>query len=148
MPGIYSLHSLFYPLYWISYDQMTSNMTSQAATMTLNGVPNEIVNNLNPISLVIFVRLFHSNQRSQLTSSNLFLSRSPYVRLQFELLRGDWLIMIYLSSRADYLSGTPKVQDQLFTHQTYHRVSLHARCQASSYRPLAEHYDTDQLDLQ
>ncbi|KAG8722720.1 hypothetical protein FRC08_012599 [Ceratobasidium sp. 394] len=46
---------LFYPLYWISYDQITSNLTSQAATMELNGVPNEIVNNLNPLSLVIMI---------------------------------------------------------------------------------------------
>ncbi|QRV88550.1 peptide transporter PTR2 [Ceratobasidium sp. AG-Ba] len=46
---------LFYPLYWISYDQITSNLTSQAATMQLNGVPNEIVNNLNPLSLVIMI---------------------------------------------------------------------------------------------
>ncbi|KDQ12697.1 hypothetical protein BOTBODRAFT_188975 [Botryobasidium botryosum FD-172 SS1] len=45
----------FYPLYWISYDQMTANLTSQAATMELHGVPNEIVNNLNPLSLVIMI---------------------------------------------------------------------------------------------
>ncbi|KAF8677524.1 Peptide transporter PTR2A [Rhizoctonia solani] len=45
----------FFPLYWISYDQMTNNLTSQAATMKLNGVPNEIVNNLNPLSLVIMI---------------------------------------------------------------------------------------------
>jgi len=46
---------LFYPLYWISYDQMTNNLTSQAGVMTLHGVPNEIVNNLNPLSLVIMI---------------------------------------------------------------------------------------------
>jgi len=45
----------FFPLYWISYDQMTNNLTSQAATMELHGVPNEIVNNLNPLSLVIMI---------------------------------------------------------------------------------------------
>lgn len=43
------------PLYWLSYNQMNNNLTSQAATMTRNGVPNDVITNLNPISLVIFI---------------------------------------------------------------------------------------------
>jgi len=43
------------PLYWLSYNQMNSNLTSQAATLTRNGVPNDVITNLNPISLVIFI---------------------------------------------------------------------------------------------
>ncbi|KAF7118462.1 hypothetical protein CNMCM5793_007983 [Aspergillus hiratsukae] len=46
---------LWYPLYWLAYNQMLNNLTSQAATMRLGGVPNDIINNLNPISLVIFI---------------------------------------------------------------------------------------------
>ncbi|ODH41018.1 hypothetical protein ACO22_01469 [Paracoccidioides brasiliensis] len=46
---------LWYPLYWLSYNQMLNNITSQAASMTLNGVPNDIVNNLNSLSLIIFI---------------------------------------------------------------------------------------------
>jgi len=42
------------PFYWICYNQMTGNLTSQAATMTRN-VPNDLVNNFNPISLVIMI---------------------------------------------------------------------------------------------
>ena len=34
---------------------MNNNLTSQAATMQRNGVPNDIITNLNPISLVIFI---------------------------------------------------------------------------------------------
>jgi len=34
---------------------MTGNLTSQAATMQLNGVPNDIVNNLDPLALIIFI---------------------------------------------------------------------------------------------
>ncbi|KAJ9098571.1 hypothetical protein QFC20_005913 [Naganishia adeliensis] len=49
---------LFYPIYWIAYNQMTGNLTSQAATMELNGVPNDIINNINPISLIIFIPIF------------------------------------------------------------------------------------------
>lgn len=34
---------------------MNNNLTSQAATLTRNGVPNDLITNLNPISLVIFI---------------------------------------------------------------------------------------------
>ncbi|GIK06771.1 hypothetical protein Aspvir_002423 [Aspergillus viridinutans] len=46
---------LWYPLYWLAYNQMMNNLTSQAATMRLGGVPNDIINNLNPLSLIIFI---------------------------------------------------------------------------------------------
>lgn len=49
---------LWYPLYWLAYNQMLNNLTSQAATMKLGGVPNDIINNLNPIALIIFIPIF------------------------------------------------------------------------------------------
>jgi POT family proton-dependent oligopeptide transporter len=49
---------LWYPLYWLAYNQMLNNLTSQAATMELNGVPNDIINNFNPLALIIFIPIF------------------------------------------------------------------------------------------
>ncbi|KZO97239.1 PTR2-domain-containing protein [Calocera viscosa TUFC12733] len=49
---------VFYPLYWISFNQMNNNMTSQAATMTTNGVPNDVINNTNPIALMVLIPVF------------------------------------------------------------------------------------------
>ena len=46
---------LWYPIFWLSYNQINNNLTSQAATMTLNGLPNDVISNLNPISLIIFI---------------------------------------------------------------------------------------------
>ncbi|KAH6715685.1 putative peptide transporter ptr2 [Leptodontidium sp. MPI-SDFR-AT-0119] len=46
---------LWYPLYWLAYGQMTNNLTSQAATMKLGGVPNDIVSNFNPLFIVILI---------------------------------------------------------------------------------------------
>ncbi|OOO09300.1 TGF-beta receptor type I/II extracellular region [Aspergillus oryzae] len=40
---------------WLAYGQMTNNLTSQAATMELHGVPNDIIMNLNPVTLIIFI---------------------------------------------------------------------------------------------
>ncbi|KAF2144555.1 uncharacterized protein K452DRAFT_266481 [Aplosporella prunicola CBS 121167] len=46
------------PVFWLAYNQMTNNLTSQAATMELHGAPNDVINNMNPLSLVIFIPLF------------------------------------------------------------------------------------------
>ncbi|KAL5366368.1 putative MFS peptide transporter [Aspergillus floccosus] len=46
---------LWYPVFWLAYGQMTNNLTSQAATMQLHGVPNDIINNLDPLALIIFI---------------------------------------------------------------------------------------------
>ncbi|KAB8205646.1 POT family-domain-containing protein [Aspergillus parasiticus] len=49
---------LWYPLFWLAYNQMLNNLTSQAATMHLGGVPNDIINNLNPLALIICIPIF------------------------------------------------------------------------------------------
>ncbi|KAL2027112.1 hypothetical protein VTO58DRAFT_111203 [Aureobasidium pullulans] len=46
---------LFLPLFFLAYNQMTGNLTSQAAVLQLGGVPNDIIQNLNPISIVIMI---------------------------------------------------------------------------------------------
>jgi POT family proton-dependent oligopeptide transporter len=42
----------------LAYNQMLNNLTSQAATMRLGGVPNDIITNLNPFALIIFIPIF------------------------------------------------------------------------------------------
>ncbi|KAF2762383.1 PTR2-domain-containing protein [Pseudovirgaria hyperparasitica] len=46
---------LFFPIFWLAYNQIESNLTSQAATMELHGVPNDLLNNLNPIGIIIMI---------------------------------------------------------------------------------------------
>ncbi|KAK1760537.1 putative peptide transporter ptr2 [Echria macrotheca] len=48
---------LWYPLYWICYNQINNNLISQAAVMHLGGVPNDVLANLNPFSLIILIPL-------------------------------------------------------------------------------------------
>lgn len=45
------------PLYWLTYNQLNNNLTSQAATMKLNGLPNDVLSNLDPFALIIFIPL-------------------------------------------------------------------------------------------
>jgi len=46
---------LFYPLYWIAYNQITTNLVSMAAQMSLHGTPNDLFQNFDPIALIIFI---------------------------------------------------------------------------------------------
>lgn len=46
---------LWYPVWWLSYNQLTNNLTSQAATMATHGLPNDVLNNLDPLALLIFI---------------------------------------------------------------------------------------------
>ena len=39
----------------LTYNQINNNLTSQAATMVTNGVPNDVLSNLDPIALIIFI---------------------------------------------------------------------------------------------
>lgn len=49
---------LWYPLWWITYNQINNNLTSQASTMALHGVPNDVVANLDPFALIICIPIF------------------------------------------------------------------------------------------
>ncbi|CAF0874988.1 unnamed protein product [Didymodactylos carnosus] len=49
---------VFYPFYWICYNQLTGNLISQAAQMNVHGLPNDILINIDPIVLVIFIPIF------------------------------------------------------------------------------------------
>lgn len=70
------------PFYWIVYNQMTSNLTVQAGTMTRN-VPNDFINNLNPISLVIMIPIFDQVIYPYLRSKNIRFTPIKRITLGF-----------------------------------------------------------------
>ncbi|KAM0073909.1 hypothetical protein ACKRZS_014778 [Fusarium odoratissimum] len=47
----------WYPIFWLCYNQINNNLISQAAVMQRHGVPNDILSNLNPFALLIFIPL-------------------------------------------------------------------------------------------
>ncbi|KAF9535178.1 peptide/h+ symporter protein [Crepidotus variabilis] len=49
---------LFFPFYWLCYSQIDGNLGTVAASMTLHGTPNDLIQNLNPISLIIMIPIF------------------------------------------------------------------------------------------
>jgi POT family proton-dependent oligopeptide transporter len=48
----------WFPLYWLAYNQLNNNLISQAATMVTNGLPNDVLSNLDPLALIIFIPIF------------------------------------------------------------------------------------------
>ena len=39
----------------LAYGQIVNNLTSQAATMVTHGVPNDVINNLDPLTLIVCI---------------------------------------------------------------------------------------------
>lgn len=42
----------------LGYSQIDGNLGTMAAAMTLNGTPNDLIQNLNPISIIIMIPIF------------------------------------------------------------------------------------------
>ncbi|EKM79735.1 hypothetical protein AGABI1DRAFT_113048 [Agaricus bisporus var. burnettii JB137-S8] len=49
---------LFFPFYWLCYSQINGNLATVAAGMKLNGTPNDLIQNLNPIAIIVMVPFF------------------------------------------------------------------------------------------
>ncbi|TVY87021.1 Peptide transporter [Lachnellula willkommii] len=45
----------WYPLYWITYNQLYNNFTSQAAVMNLGGIPNDLIPFLDPVIIMLLI---------------------------------------------------------------------------------------------
>lgn len=50
----------WYPIYWLCYSQMTNNLVSMAGTMLTGNVPNDIMQNIDPIALIIIIPIMDS----------------------------------------------------------------------------------------
>jgi len=45
----------FYPIFWVCYNQMSNNFVSQAGEMADHGLPNDVMQVWDPISIIIFI---------------------------------------------------------------------------------------------
>ncbi|EGW30914.1 uncharacterized protein SPAPADRAFT_72814 [Spathaspora passalidarum NRRL Y-27907] len=46
---------VFYPVYWLVYGQMVNNFISQAGQMELHGLPNDFLQAINSITIIVFI---------------------------------------------------------------------------------------------
>ncbi|KAJ1723741.1 peptide transporter ptr2, partial [Coemansia biformis] len=49
---------LFFPIFWLCYGQMTNNLITQAGEMNTGSVPNDIMQNIDPLFLIIMIPVF------------------------------------------------------------------------------------------
>jgi POT family proton-dependent oligopeptide transporter len=49
---------VWFPVFWLCYSQIDGNLSTVAASMQLGGTPNDLVLNLNPITIIILVPIF------------------------------------------------------------------------------------------
>jgi POT family proton-dependent oligopeptide transporter len=104
---------LYYPLWWLTYNQIIGNLTSQAATMTLNGVPNDILQNLDPFALIIFIPI--CDQFLYPWLARIGLPLSPIKKIYLGFFTGTaamvWAAVlqhyIYQTSNCGYRAGDP-----------------------------------------
>jgi POT family proton-dependent oligopeptide transporter len=47
-----------FPIFWVAYGQMSNNLVSQAGQMQSHGIPNDLMQNLDPIAIIILIPLF------------------------------------------------------------------------------------------
>ncbi|QKX64545.1 uncharacterized protein TRUGW13939_11720 [Talaromyces rugulosus] len=45
----------FYPIYWVVYNQFSNNFVTQAGQMEAHGIPNDLMQNFDPISIIVFL---------------------------------------------------------------------------------------------
>ncbi|KAK5112902.1 hypothetical protein LTR62_003724 [Meristemomyces frigidus] len=45
----------FYPVFWVCYGQFSSNFVSQASQMNGHGMPNDLMQNFDPISIIVVI---------------------------------------------------------------------------------------------
>lgn len=50
----------FYPIYWVVYGQFSNNFVTQAGQMKGHGIPNDLMQNFDPIAIIVFIPVFET----------------------------------------------------------------------------------------
>lgn len=50
----------FLPIYWVVYMQFSSNFVTQAGQMEGHGIPNDLMQNFDPISIIVFIPILET----------------------------------------------------------------------------------------
>lgn len=46
---------VFFPVFWVIYGQFSNNFVSQAAQMAGHGIPNDLMQNFDPIAIIVLI---------------------------------------------------------------------------------------------
>ncbi|XP_014557152.1 hypothetical protein COCVIDRAFT_26212 [Bipolaris victoriae FI3] len=96
---------LFLPLYFVCWIQIWNNLISQAGDMALHGTPNDLLQNLDPIALIIFIPLLDFVIYPLLRKHK--INFSPVLRMTAGFLLAA-IAMAYASVLQHYIYKSPK----------------------------------------
>ncbi|KAJ5062757.1 POT family-domain-containing protein [Bipolaris maydis] len=96
---------LFLPFYFVCWIQIWNNLISQAGDMALHGTPNDLLQNLDPIALIIFIPLLDFVIYPLLRKNK--INFSPVLRMTAGFLLAA-IAMAYASVLQYYIYKSPK----------------------------------------
>ncbi|KAJ7106533.1 peptide transporter PTR2B [Mycena epipterygia] len=99
---------LFFPIFWLCYSQIDGNLGTVAAGMTLKGTPNDLIQNLNPISIIILIPVFEQLIYPLLRKRG--INFTPIKRITAGFLVAG-LAMVYAAVLEKYLYDTSPCPD-------------------------------------
>ncbi|KAL4411227.1 POT family protein [Colletotrichum abscissum] len=85
---------VFYPIFWVCYGQFSTNFVTQAGQMEGHGMPNDFMQNFDPISILIFTPILEKIVYPLLRKAGIELK--PIMRITI----GFWLGAICLAYAA------------------------------------------------
>jgi POT family proton-dependent oligopeptide transporter len=99
----------FYPIYWVVYGQFSNNFITQAGQMANHGIPNDLMQNFDPIAIIVFLPLV-----DQVLMPFLRKRRIPFPPIN-RIVAGFWvasLAMVYAAVIQYYIYQTGPCYDQ------------------------------------
>ncbi|KAF2195102.1 DNA repair helicase [Zopfia rhizophila CBS 207.26] len=128
----------FFPIYWVVYSQMMNNFISQAGQMELHGIPNDILQNIDPLTIIILIPLM-DRLLYPFIRSKLHLAFTPLTRITWGFILAS-MAMAYaaiLQSRI-YSSGPcyehpSKCEAGKISQGKYRPNSIHVAWQIPAY---------------
>ncbi|KAK4951825.1 peptide transporter ptr2 [Elasticomyces elasticus] len=75
----------FYPIFWVCYNQFSGNFVSQAAQMNGHGMPNDLMQNFDPISIIVVIPILDRVVYPLLRKANIELKPIRRITIGFVL---------------------------------------------------------------
>jgi POT family proton-dependent oligopeptide transporter len=85
---------LIYPIFWVCYSQFSTNFVSQAMQMRGHGIPNDLMQNFDPIAIIVFIPVMDYGVYPLLRKFNIRLK--PIARIVF----GFWVMSLAMTYAA------------------------------------------------
>lgn len=122
---------LFFPIYSLAFSQMLNNFISQAGTMQLHGIPNDIMQNIDPIAIIVLIPVFDGFLYPSLR--RIGVPFRPITRMTWGYVFGA-LAMAYAAFLQHWIYTSPPCYDAPLTCNASHLPNeVHVAAQTPTY---------------